>query len=365
MAHSKKELNAILKKIADDQNIRLDPEKSKDKEVLPYELGNQTPVLRGRMPGLEAVYDRFARTYAQTFSHLIRRPATITRRSTELVSFKDYLGAISTPASLSIFGIKPLQGHALFVFEHHLVHILIDLLFGGNGWFESPPPKRELTGIETRLLSKVVNNALDDLGNAWKTLTPLEPYFERMEVNPKFVTIVPQQEVVASTTFDVEINRVPYTMSICIPYLMLDPVRTQIDSGKANSDDDVNAINVSRIEENLRNSFVTIKVSLGRSRMSLRNFLTLRSGDQITLDQDEDKPLKVFVQDKLKFFGTQGTYKGKHAVQVSKIIEPQPRFKDILDKSNEEYVDTSSDSISDQSKDKISEPSPDDIVDKS
>jgi len=341
MPQSNKELNTILQRISDDQNKNNKLDKAESSEVLPYELGNQTPVLRGRMPGLEAVYDKFARSYAQTFSHLVRRPVTITRRSTELVSFKDYLGAISTPASLSIFGMKPLQGHALFVFEHHLVHILIDLLFGGNGWFENPPPKRELTGIETRLLSKVVLNALDDLSNAWKTLTPLEPYFERMEVNPKFASIVPQQEVVASTTFDVEINRVPYTMSICIPYLMLDPVRTQIDSGKANSDEEVNAINVSRLEENIINSEVTIKVALGESRMSLRNFLTLKSGDQIPLNQDEDKPLKVLVQDKLKFLGTQGTYKGKYAIQISKIIEPQPRFKDILDQSSKDSAKNS------------------------
>ena len=102
MTQSKKDLNKILKRITEDQNKRLNPEEYKETEILPYELGNQKPVLRGRMPGLEAVYDRFSRSYAQTFSHLVRRPATITRRSTELVSFKDYLGAISTPASLYV-----------------------------------------------------------------------------------------------------------------------------------------------------------------------------------------------------------------------------------------------------------------------
>jgi len=251
MSQSKKELNALLKRISVEQDKRLNPEVQQETEVLPYELGHQTPIIRGRMPGLEAVYDRFARIYAQSFSHHVRRPVTITRRSTELVSFRDYLGAITTPASLSIFGMNPLQGHALFVFEHHLVHVLIDLLFGGNGWFENPPPKREFTGIETRMLSKVVFSALEDLGKAWKRLTPLEPYFERMEVQPKFAAIVPQEEVVASTTFDVEINRVPYTMSICLPYLMLDPVRLQIEAGKTNFDEEVNAVNVSRLEENL------------------------------------------------------------------------------------------------------------------
>ncbi|MAF56113.1 MAG: flagellar motor switch protein FliM [Deltaproteobacteria bacterium] len=341
MSQSKKELNALLKRISVEQDKRLNPEVHDESEVQPYDLGHQTPIIRGRMPGLEAVYDRFARIYAQSFSHHVRRPATITRRSTELVSFRDYLGAITTPASLSIFGMNPLQGHALFVFEHHLVHVLIDLLFGGNGWFENPPPKREFTGIEIRMLSKVVFSALEDLGKAWKRLTPLEPYFERMEVQPKFAAIVPQEEVVASTTFDVEINRVPYTMSICLPYLMLDPVRLQIEAGKTSFDEEVNAVNVSRLEENLRNSKVSVKVALGEARMSLRDFLTLKNGDRINLNQDQDKPLKVLVQDKLKYMATQGSYKGKHAVQITKMIEPQPRFKDLLDQPNEDLNENS------------------------
>ena len=341
MSQSKKELNAILKRISDEQDKRLNLKEHEKTEVLPYELGHQAPIIRGRMPGLEAVYDRFARTYAQTFSHHVRRPVTITRRATELVSFRDYLGAISTPASLTVFGLNPLHGHAILVFEHHLVYILIDMLFGGNGWFENPPPKRELTGIETRMLSKVVHDALEDLGKAWKRLTPLEPYFERMEVNPKFTAIVPQEEVVPSTTFDVEIDRVPYTISLCLPYSMLDPVRTQLEAGKSSYDEEVNAVNVSRLEENLLNSKVGVKVALGEARMTLRRFLSLKSGDRILLNQDQNKPLRVLVQDKLKFLATQGAYKGKNAVQINKLIEPSPRFSDLLDQHAKDTAEDS------------------------
>ena len=341
MTQSKKELNAILKRISDEQYKRLNSDEDEKNEIMPYELGHQAPVIRGRMPGLETVYDRFARIYAQTFSHHVRRPVTITRRATELVNFRDYIGAIATPASLTIFGMKPLHGHALFVFEYHLVYILIDMLFGGNGWFENPPPKRELTGIETRMLSKVVHDALEDLGRAWNRLTPLEPYFERMEVNTQFTAIVPQEEVVVSTTFDVEINRVPYTMSICLPYSMLDPLRTQLEAGKSNYDEGVNTVNVSRLKENLLHSKVGVKVALGEARMTLRRFLSLKSGDRILLNQDQDKPLRVMVQDKLKFLATQGAYKGKNAVQITKLIEPSPRFSDLLDQNAK---DTSEDS---------------------
>ena len=341
MSQSKKELNAILKRISDEQDKRLNLEEHEKTEVLSYVLGHQAPVIRGRMPGLEAVYDRFARIYAQTFSHHVRRPVTITRRATELVSFRDYLGAISTPASLTVFGLNPLHGHAILVFEHHLVYILIDMLFGGNGWFENSPPKKELTGIETRMLSKVVHDALEDLGKAWKRVTPLEPYFERMEVNPKFTAIVPQEEVVASTTFDVEIDRVPYTMSLCLPYSMLDPVRTQLEAGKSSYDEEVNAVNVSRLEESILNSKVGVKVALGEARMTLRRFLSLKSGDRILLNQDQNKPLRVLVQDKLKFLATQGAYKGKNAVQINKLIEPSPRFSDLLDQHAKDTAEDS------------------------
>ena len=110
MSQSKKEISALLKRISVEQEKRLNPVSDHETEILPYELGRQTPIIRGRMPGLEAVYDRFARIFAQSFSHHVRRPVTIMRRSTELVSFKDYLGAMTTPASLSIFGMNPLQG---------------------------------------------------------------------------------------------------------------------------------------------------------------------------------------------------------------------------------------------------------------
>ena len=215
------------------------------------------------------------------------------------------------------------------------------MLFGGNGWFEDPPPKRERTGIEIKILSKVFHSPHEDLGKAWKRLTPLEPYFDRMEVNSKFTAIVPPDEVVASTTFDVEINRVPYTMSLCLPYSMLDPVRAQLEAGKTSYDEEVNAVNVSRLEENLLNSKVGVKVDLGEARMSLRSFLTLKEGDRILLNQDQNKPLKVLVQDKLKYLATQGAYKGKNAVQITKLIEPLPRFSDLLDQPEKDTAEDS------------------------
>ena len=164
---------------------------------------------------------------------------------------------------------------------------------------------------------------------------------ERIESNPNVTAIVPQEDAVASITRDVQINRVPYTMSFCLPYAMLDLGRTRIDAGKSSYDEGVDAINVSRLEENLRNSKVGVKVTLGEARMTLRHFLSLQSGDRILLDQDQDKPLKVLVQEKLKFYATQGAYKVKNAVQITELINPPQRFTDLLDQVPDESVQDS------------------------
>ena len=122
---------------------------------------------------------------------------------------------------------------------------------------------------------------------------------------------------------------------------MLDPVRTQLEAVKSSYDEEVNAVNVSRLEENLLNSKVGVKVALGEARMTLRRFLSLKSGDRILLNQDQNKPLRVLVQDKLKFLATQGAYKGKNAVQINKLIEPSPRFSDLLDQHAKDTAEDS------------------------
>ena len=122
---------------------------------------------------------------------------------------------------------------------------------------------------------------------------------------------------------------------------MLDPVRTQLEAGKSSYDEEVNAVNVSRLEENLLNSKVGVKVALGEARITLRRFLSLKSGDRILLNQDQNKPLRVLVQDKLKFLATQGAYKGKNAVQINKLIEPSLRFSDLLDQHAKDKAEDS------------------------
>jgi flagellar motor switch protein FliM len=277
--------------------------------VVPFELGKQNRIIRGRLPGMESVYDRYARMLAQTLTQSMRRSVTVNRRATELVNFKD----------------------ALMVMEQRLVHVIIDLMFGGNGLLQSSPGKRDFTGIETRMIGKIAKNAVEDLETAWKKVSTLQARFERLETHPKFTNIVPEEEVVVTTTFDVLINRMTTTLSICVPYLMLDPIRAKLEGSYALEDNQVNQLNVSRLSENLLRTKMELCVQLGESRVALRKFLKLEVGDHLLLDQDQEGPLKVKIGNVLKFRGFQGAYKGRNALKISELIHPKDRFTDALE----------------------------------
>ena len=299
--------------------------------VVPFELGKQNRIIRGRLPGMESVYDRYARMLAQTLTQSMRRSVTVNRRATELVNFKDYIEAVRPPAALSVFSLSPLRGHALMVMEQRLVHVIIDLMFGGNGLLQSSPGKRDFTGIETRMIGKIAKNAVEDLETAWKKVSTLQARFERLETHSKFTNIVPEEEVVVTTTFDVLINRMTTTLSICVPYLMLDPIRAKLEGSYALEDNQVNQLNVSRLSENLLRTKMELCVQLGESRVALRKFLKLEVGDHLLLDQDQEGPLKVKIGNVLKFRGFQGAYKGRNALKISELIHPKDRFTDSLE----------------------------------
>ena len=145
MKISKRHLNQLIQ---ESHGQTSDSSASVSEGVVPFELGKQNRIIRGRMPGMEAVYDRYARLLAQTLTQNMRRSVTVNRRATELVNYKDYIEAVRPPAALTVFSLSPLRGHALMVMEQRLVHVIIDLMFGGNGLLQSSPSKGILQGLK-------------------------------------------------------------------------------------------------------------------------------------------------------------------------------------------------------------------------
>ncbi len=326
---SQEEVDSLLQGINNEPDANIDMIDIDDSSVIPYDLINQDRIIRGRMPTLEIIHDRFIRMFRMTLSTALRKVVDISSRATELIKFGEFLKTLPIPSSLNLFRINPLRGNAIFVLETRLVFSLIDIFFGGNGELETKTEGRDFTAIEQKIIRRVISSALEDLQTSWKPVFPVQVSFVRMEVNPQFVAIVPHSEVVVVVTFDVEMSRAPMMLSICIPYSMIEPIRAKLDSGFQTDQNEEDHVWGRRFRENLNLVDVEIVVELGQVTMLVEQFLDLQIGDVISLPSEVDKPLDIKVEGVPKFRGVQGVYKGNQAVQITEYIYEKPIAEEL------------------------------------
>lgn len=299
-------------------------------DIIPYDLTSQDRIIRGRMPTLEIIHDRFVRMFRLTLSSALRKVVDISVRSTELIKFGEFLKTLPVPSSLNLFRMNPLRGNAIMVIETRLVFTLIDLFFGGTGELEVKAEGRDFSAIEQRMIKRVVISALEDLQTSWRPVFPVQITYTRSEVNPQFVAIVPHSEVVVVVTFDVEMGRAPMSITLCIPYSMIEPIRAKLNAGFQSDQNEVDTTWLNRFRTNLQMAKIDAVVELGRAELSVKKFLELKPGDIVPLNQEVDKPLAVSVEGIVKFRGFQGSYKGHQALKVSELVFQPPVMDEIF-----------------------------------
>lgn len=329
---SQNEVDALLKGISGGE-FEVDEESGEDfgsEEIIPFDLTSQDRIIRGRMPTLEIIHDRFVRMFRLTLSSALRKVVDISVRSTELIKFGEFLKTLPVPSSLNLFRMSPLRGNAIMVLETRLVFTLIDLFFGGTGELEVKAEGRDFSAIEQRMIRRVVISALEDLQASWRPVFPVQITYTRSEVNPQFVAIVPHSEVVVVVTFDVEMGRAPMSVTMCIPYSMIEPIRARLNAGFQSDQNEVDTTWINRFRTNLSSAKVEVTAELGRSEISVRKFLNLQVGDIVPLDQEVEKSLNVTVEGITKYRGYQGSYKGHQALKISELVYKPPVVDEIL-----------------------------------
>ena len=226
---SQDEVDALLDGVvseevaSDEEDDEFDPA-----EVISFDLTAQDRIIRGRMPTLEIIHDRFVRLFRLTLSNALRRVVDISVRSTELIKFGEFIKSLPVPTSINLFRMTPLRGNALMVFETRLVFTLVEMFFGGAGDMEAKNESRDFTEIESRMIKRVIVSGLEDLQTSWRPVFPIQVNYARTEMNPQFVSIVPHSEIVIVVTFDVEIGRAPMSITVCVPYSMIEPIRVKV-----------------------------------------------------------------------------------------------------------------------------------------
>ncbi|AHI06941.1 flagellar motor switch protein FliM [Bdellovibrio bacteriovorus W] len=327
---SQSEVDALLAAVSDGDVGTAEPSKAEatnsgkvdERKVVIYDLTSQDRIIRGRLPQLEVIYEKFMRSFRVSLSSALRKIASITLTSTEFLKFGEFINTLPMPTCMSVLRFGNLRGSALFVIESKLAYALVDSFFGGADRPYTKIDGKDFTPIELSIVQKVVGLGINDLEMAWASIEKIGCSFVRTEVNPQFVGIVPPTDVVIASTFDVELENATGTISIVIPYATIEPIKQKLSTGfQVESDQTDKKLWTSIIQEQLLETDMEIKVNLGETEIKLKDMMSLKVGDVIPLDQDASGEFDVQVEGVKKFKGYYGIHHGTVAVQVTRPVQ--------------------------------------------
>ncbi|NOZ25376.1 MAG: flagellar motor switch protein FliM [Nitrospirae bacterium] len=316
---SQDEVDALLKGVKEGE-VETTPQEPPE-GIRPYDLTKQKRIIRGRMPGLEMVNEKFARLFRVALSNFLGRFIDVTVQGITHIRFGEFMKTIPLPSSINTFKIHPLKGYALMVLEAPLIFGIVEYFFGADKASFVKAEGRSFTAVEQRLINKVLTIALNELQNALSELVEAKTEFIGSETNPQFVTIIPPTESLINVEFHVEMENLTGKIFLGIPYSLVEPIKEKLYSGAVSSSIDVDKGWVRRLVELLSESIVNISVELDTVELTLDDVLNLQTGDIITLGKSVADELVVKVEGIPKFYCTPGYHHGSQAVKITRAIE--------------------------------------------
>jgi len=313
---SQDEVDALLNGGSNDD----DPieEKIDDGGVRSYNLASQERIVRGRMPTLEIIHERFARNFRIGMFNFMRRTPEISVGTVRVMKYSAFLRELILPTNLNLVALKSLRGTCLFIFEPTLVFAVIDCLFGGNGKFHTRIEGREFTVTELRIIQRMLEMTLREYTKAWQPAFGMEMEFVRSEMQPQFVNIATPNEVTVSVKFDIDLGEAGGALHICIPYSAIEPIRDLLFSTTQGDSGEVDSRWVGMLTSQVQTAEVQIVTELAAATVSLKDVLNMRPGDFIALEPPE--LLQATVHGVPVIEGRAGVSRNHYALQVERIV---------------------------------------------
>jgi flagellar motor switch protein FliM len=299
---------------------------TEDVEVRDYDFKRPERVSKDQMRALQTLHEAFARSYGALLSGFLRTIVEVKVANIEQMTFSEFTHSLPNPTCFNLLTCEPLEGNICMEISPMIIYPVIDRLLGGSN-ADLFIPQRPLTAIELRLVSKIIDRAKTGLAEAWANITPLNFQLEESESNPALVQIVPPNEVVVVVSFEVKMGSRAGTMSLCIPYNVIEPVIDKLSNQtwaayKKNTKD--NRLRL-RLEGHLEAAKLDVTTVLADTTMSVTDLINLQVGDVVLTGKPASSPLSLSVEGKRKYIGQLGQYRGNRAFKVTRAISPKDR----------------------------------------
>ncbi|CDN90173.1 flagellar motor switch protein FliM [Hydrogenophaga intermedia] len=314
---SQDEVDALLEGVTGESQ-KLAKEEVPEGGIRNYNLSSQERIVRGRMPTMEIVNERFSRNLRIGLFNFIRRSPEVSVGGVQVQKYSAFLRELVVPTNFNIMAVRPLRGNGLVVCEPTLLFGVIDSLFGGTGKFHTRIEGRDFSPTEQRVINRLVEVVAEEYKKAWRGVYPIELAYQRSEMQPQFATIATPSEIVVSTSFTLEIGDITGSLHICIPYATLEPIRDVLYSSVQGDAIEVDRRWVKLLSHEIQAAEVTMVAELAKTEATVEQLLAMQVGDFIELDR---LPTITTHVDGVPVFECQyGTHKGKYALRVERSL---------------------------------------------
>ena len=313
---SQEEIDALLKGVsdeADEEPVEADPS-----GIRTYNLGSQERIVRGRMPTLEIINERFARNWRIGLFNFMRRNAEISVGPVKVQKYSEFIRNLVVPAAINLVHVKPLRGTALFVFDPNLIFLVVDNLFGGDGRFHMRVEGRDFTQVEQRIIQRMLQLVFEHYARAWQPVYPIDFEFLRMEMHTEFANVATPNEVVITTSFSIELGSNGGDVHICMPYTMIEPIRDLLSSAIQGETLEVDKRWVRLLSQQVQTAEVEMVANLTHANVRVTDILNMKVGDVIPVEIDDTVTAKVDGVPVMEC--AYGTFNGQYALRVNRML---------------------------------------------
>jgi flagellar motor switch protein FliM len=314
---SQDEVDALLQGITGESQ-KLEQEDAPSGGIRDYDLASQERIVRGRMPTMEIICERFARNIRIGLFNLIRKSPEISIGGIKVQKYSAFLREIVVPTNFNIVQVRPLRGNGLIVCDPAIVFAVIDALFGGAGKFHTRIEGRDFSATEQRVIERLVGVIIAEYKKAWAGIYPLELDFQRSEMQPQFANIATPSEIVVATSFTLEIGETSGSVHFCVPYSTLEPIRDVLYSSVQGDSTEPDHRWVNLLKQQIQSAEVDLVAELGTAPATVEQLLALKPGDFVELDLE---PLIQAKVDGVPVFDCHyGTSDGKYAIKIDRLL---------------------------------------------
>jgi flagellar motor switch protein FliM len=314
---SQDEVDALLQGITGESQ-KLEQEEAPTDGIRAYDLASQERIVRGRMPTMEIINERFARNIRVGLFNMIRKSPEVSIGGIKVQKYSAFLREIVVPTNFNIMQVRPLRGSGLIVCDPSIVFAVIDSLFGGSGKFHTRIEGRDFSATEQRVIERLVACISEEYKRAWRGIYPLELDYQRSEMQPQFANVATPSEIVVATSFTLEIGETSGSVHFCIPYSTLEPIRDVLYSSMQGDSVEVDHRWVKLLKQQIQAAEVDLVAELGTAPATVEQLLALKPGDFIELDLEPQIQAKV---DGVPVFDAHyGTSNGHYAIKIERLL---------------------------------------------